>query len=268
MALTTNYTVDKQRYGRKRDEISTLGRVLNLLFSRNRSRNTHLVQRIRRESAAKATDLRLMQAQLDLWQDRLDAIGHEIRSPLQTMLNRTVDDENLQVPLKRMRNAVETIFEAASVEDGINGLEVICTRTDVASFLSSLVANKSEVVASLRYEGPTQDVWSSIDDIQFETVIDHLIDNAQRYKSDNSSVIVRLEVREQGLIVEVFNQGCSISEENLKSLFKYRNSDRSTSRNRGIGLYASRAYLLRMKATISAENRGGGVAMIIELPAA
>jgi signal transduction histidine kinase len=266
MALAKNYSIDKQRYGRRRDEISTLGRTLNFLFSRNRSRNMHLVQRIRKESISKAMDLRLMQVQLDLRQDRLDAIGHEIRSPLQTLLNRTKGDEGLQLPLLRMRNAVETIFEAATVEDGINNLEVICARTDVANFLSSLVENKSEVVKGLRYEGPTQDAWSSIDDIKFETVIDHLIDNAQRYRSECGEVIVRLGVREQVVVVEVFNHGKLISEDQLKNLFKYRNSDRSTSRNRGIGLYASRAYLFRMKATIFAENRVDGVTMIIELP--
>lgn len=266
MTLSSNYSVDNPRYGRKRDEISTLGRTLHLLFSRSRSRNMHLVERLRKESAAKAMDLRLMHVQLDLRQDRLDAIGHEIRSPLQSLLNRTVGDDNLQVPLLRMQDAVETIFDAATVEDGISSLEIVCARIDIANFLSCLVSNKNEPSPYLQYEGPAKGVWSNIDDIKFESVIDHLIDNAERYKPKDSLVIIRLDEREHAIVVEVFNYGPLIPDDQMKTLFKYRKSDQSTMRNRGIGLFASRAYLLGMRSTISAENRGDGVAMIIELP--
>ena len=52
----------------------------------------------------------------------------------------------------------------------------------------------------------------------------------------------------------------------LALLFRVGSSDHSTARNRGIGLHASRAYLLKMEATIVAENRSDGVAMVIVFP--
>jgi hypothetical protein len=66
--------------------------------------------------------------------------------------------------------------------------------------------------------------------------------------------------------VEVFNHGAPIPDTLLALLFRVSSSDHSTALNRGIGLHASRAYLLKMEATISAENRSNGVAMVIVFP--
>lgn len=263
MTVSMNYSMHQhqRQYGRKRDEISTLGRVLNLLLARSRSRNQNLMKRIGRERA----DLHLAGEHLKLRQDRLDAIGHEIRSPLQALLNRSRDNADLREQLLRMERAVEALFQAESVEDGISSLEIVLADTDVAEYLDRLVTNKQPEYSYLRYEGPQQGLFALVDPIRLEQVIDHLLDNAQRYRKAQGAVTVSLRAEVEDVTIEVFNEGSSIPQEKLESVFKYRNSDRSTPRNRGLGLFAARAYLLAMKATIRAENRPAGVAMVIAL---
>lgn len=269
-AMTSNNIngLNPKRYGRHRDEFSTLWRVLNSLYSRNRSHSKRLVERTRKEAAAKAKEVRLLQTRLELRQERLDAISHEIRSPLATLLVRTDGDEKVQSALKRIHNAIETIFDSASAEDGIQNQKVLCAPTDLASFLSRLVVNMNETTTLIRYEGADSDVWCSIDEFLFETVMNHLLDNAQRYKSPDSQILIRLFKNEEtkDAVVEVFNEGPSIPVDRLKSVFLYRNTDRSTPQNKGIGLCSARAYLFGMKATISVENRAGGVVFVVLIP--
>jgi K+-sensing histidine kinase KdpD len=100
----------------------------------------------------------------------------------------------------------------------------------------------------------------------FETVVDHLIDNADRYRYDGGEIRISLALHEDAVVVEIFNNGPGISEELMPHLFKVGTTDKATNRNRGLGLYASRAYLFGMRATISAENRFHGVAMVIVFP--
>lgn len=261
MAVSMKHTQSDRQYGRKRDEISTLGRVLNLLLARSRSRNEHLVRRMARERS----ELRLAQEHLRLRHDRLDAIGHEIRSPLQALLSRTKSDAELQAPLQRMERAVEALIDAESVEDGIGGLEVVANKVDVAIYLGRLVEAKKPQHPYLHYDGLPEGVHALLDAIQFEQVIDHLIDNARRYRTPAGAVVVRLREDLDEVVVEVFNEGPWIAPERLESVFKYRDSDRLESSNRGLGLFAARAYLLAMKATIHAENQPTGVAMVMRL---
>jgi signal transduction histidine kinase len=260
-AVSLNQPHKRPEYGRKRDEISTLGRVLNLLLVRSRTRNRNLVKRVARERSALMLDQELLQ----LRHDRLDAIGHEIRSPLQALLIRTKGDTTLQGHLQRMERAVEALIDAESVEDGIGGLEIVLNDVDVSAYLARLVDAKKNQHPYLRYEGPLSGVQAVLDAIQFEQVIDHLIDNARRYRNPEGAVVVRLRQETEVVVVEVFDEGKWIAEERLDEIFKYRDSDHMEPANRGLGLFAARSYLLAMKATIRAENQPGGVAMVIRL---
>lgn len=253
-------------YGHRKDEISRLGRILYLYFNQLSQKNTALARRVRHEAAANARNVRLMEARLELRQDTLDAIGHEIRSPLQTLLLKVDPNSDLYAPISRMRNGVDKLYLAASVEEGIGDQEVICSNEDLAEFLSSYVANSIAQIPNMRYAGPSHGVRVSLDPIMFERVLSHLVDNALRYIRPDGELIISLSNLAHGVVVEVFNHGARIPDALLALLFRVGSSDHSSPRNRGIGLHASRAYLLKMEATIVAENRSDGVAMVIVFP--
>lgn len=268
MASNKAQGINTNRYAKHRDEFSTLWRVLNSLYARNRSHSRLLVKQTRREAAEKAREMRLLQARLELRQERLTAIGHEIRSPLASLLVETYEDEKVRHRLTRIHNAIETIFNSNSGEDGIQNQIAICTPIDLADYLSRLVKNINTPAIPLTYEGPEQGIVCSIDEFFFETIINHLLDNAKRYRSPNSKIIIRIKSNDEtkDAEIEVYNDGPTIPEERLKAIFLYRNSDRTTPQNKGIGLFSARSYLLGMKATINAENRASGVAFVILVP--
>lgn len=253
---------EEKNFGKKRDEIATLGRSLKLLFTKQRKKNERLSLR----AADDRQLIRLQQTLVALRQDQLESIGHEIRSPLQDLLI-SVSDASQRAQLQRMERAIDALIDADSVEDGFNSMNVIPVNVDVSKYLVSLVSAKRKRLLWLDYDGTHDPVFAQLDEIQFEQVIDHLLNNAARYRADDGRVAVRLlpNVDQDVTTVEVYNDGPLIDEDRLESIFKYHDSDRMTPLNRGIGLFAVRKYLYAMNATIRAENRPGGVAMVIEL---
>lgn len=250
-------------YRGKKDEISRLGHILFLWFNRISHQHIKIKKSIEADAAAKERDVLLMQTQLELRQDTLEAIGHEIRSPLQTLLNKVGENSDLYVSLLRMQNGIEKLYLAASVEEGIDNQEVISSRQDLADFLFNYAKNKAPGVGGVNYFGPENNVMTDMDPIMFERVLDHVVDNALRYRYPNGELRISLNESDKGSVVEVFNEGPLISEELLPRLFKVGASDKSSMKNHGLGLYASRIYLLKMKATITVQNGESGVVVRI-----
>jgi signal transduction histidine kinase len=256
-------TMDKRR-----DEFTTLWRVLRQLYRRSRSNHAVWMHKMQQATAEKAKQVRMLQARLELRQERLAAIGHEIRSPLASLLVRTEGNEDHQYYLRRMHNAIEAIFDAATVEDGIQSQKIICLSVDLADYLARLVYNSSDRFQGLVYDGPAHGVVCLIDDIYLETVLHHLLNNAARHRYHGSTITIRLisiPVANEA-VIEVCNDGQGIPPESLKSIFLYKTSDSSDPQSRGIGLFAAKSYLIGMNATISAENRENGVAFRIIVP--
>lgn len=255
---------------KRRDEVSTLWRVLTVLYRKNQANIRARVNLIHKATANRAKEVRMMQARLELRQERLLAIGHEINSPLASLLVRTKGDEEIQHHLRRMHNAIEVMLDAATVEDGIQNQQIICASLDLADYLWRSADNSKDTIENLLYEGPKSGVICSVDELYFETVLHHLLTNAVRHRRLGSTIRIRLRVDEENLdaVVEVCNDGEEIPLEKLKAIFQYRTSDRLEPRNRGLGLYAARSYLVAMKATIFAENRDGGVAFVVLVPLA
>lgn len=253
---------------KRRDEFNTLWRVLRQLYRRSRSNHAVWMNKMQQATVEKAKQVRMLQARLELRQERLTAIGHELRSPLASLLVRTEGNEDYQYYLRRMHNAIEAVFDAATVEDGIQNQKIICLPVDLADYLARLVQNSKERFQDLAYDGPTHGVVCLIDDIYLETVLHHLLNNAARHRFCGGTIAIRLfKSPDAGeAVIEVYNDGPEIPPDSLKSIFLYKTSDSSDPQSRGIGLFAAKSYLIGMNATISAENRETGVAFRIVVP--
>lgn len=250
-----------------RNEIGTLARVFHLLLRRSRSRDASLVKRLRDKELRRAEELRLAEAHVQNRKAILDAVGHEIRAPLQSLLNSTKDQPPVQRKLDRIRRAVEALHEATSVEDGLRSGEIAMAPTDLADWLQRFAHNLNADGRGVEYVGPASEVVVQMDSIQLERILDNLLDNAQRYREIGTNIELRLA--ESGDLVEltVFNRGAPIPEAGLERIFDLGVSDSSAPSNGGLGLFASRIYALAMNGTIRARNElGGGVSLILQFP--
>jgi signal transduction histidine kinase len=250
----------------QRNEIGTLGRVFHALLEKNRLRNAHVLLRHRLEESRRTEGLRLAEAHVQTRQAILDAIGHEIRSPLASLLTRTKDNQEIQKDLARVRRAVDALYEATSVEDGLRSGEIVISTHDIAVFTGRLAANLRDDGQSVIYVGPTHGVLADIDTIQLEQILSNLIENAERHRRPGTDIELQLAASDKALTLTVFNQGDPIPDADLDRIFDLGVSGNDQPGNSGLGLFASRIYGLAMRLTLHAENRAKGVALVLGFP--
>ena len=269
----TAYSVVVKRTGEERlkqfaerDELGTLARVFYLVLRRSRSRDSNLVKRLREEQAVRAEKLRLEEGHLQNRKSILDAIGHEIRSPLQSLLNITKDLPAVQQQLGRIKRAVTALFTANSVEEGLRSGEIAVAPHDLADWMSRFAHNLNEAGRKVKYVGPTDEVIVQMDSMQLEQILDNLLDNAERYRMPGTDIELRLQKEDFFVELAVFNQGPPIPEAGIERIFDLGVSDGHSGVNSGLGLFASRIYALAMEATLSARNELTGVSIFLQFP--
>lgn len=240
-------------YARRKDQIGTLGRVIHLLYKRHRERMVRHKRRMERENAA-----------VRRRHDNLQAIGHEIKSPLANLLTRISSDSKEYRELTRMRRAIEALYEASRIEDGLKNGTVVPKVDDVAAYLAEFVENSQTTGDPIVYCGPTEGCLAVFDDLGLDQVIEQLIDNAIRHKTEGTNIEIRIpDARDSGVTIEVFNHGAHVAD--AEQIFALGFSDHATDANRGLGLYAARIYIEAVGGTMQAENRPGGFAIVITL---
>lgn len=249
-----------------RNENGTLARVFYLLLTKSRSRDANLVKRLRKQEFLRAERLRLAEAHVQNRKAILDAIGHEIRAPLQSLVNATKDQEVVQQKLARIRRAVEALHTATSVEDGLRSGDIAMAPHNLADWLQRFANNLNEDGKGVEYVGPAHEVLVQMDSMQLEQILDNLLENAERFRVPGSNIELRLT--ESGSLIElaVFNCGQPIPETDIERIFDLGVTDSDAPGNSGLGLFASRIYALAMDATLNARNEVDGVSLVLQFP--
>jgi len=242
-----------------KNEITLLGRIVNLLIRKLRSRGDGLRRSQKRERDKAHSREQHMKSR----QRILDAMGHELRSPLQTLMNTTKGDD-LRV-LERMNRAVEALAEATSIEQGLRNNRVVVTRGDLAEYLQKFCTNMASTYG-LAYHGKSSNIFARYDEINLEQVICHILENAKAYRQNGTLIEIRLSENEDAITLEIFNQGPPIEEDRLDAIFELGESTGGEG-NFGQGLFVAQMYIVvGMKGSIFAENQGNGVSFVIGLP--
>lgn len=250
-------------YANSNDQIGTLGRVLHLLFKRDRQRMAVRRRRLERENQQKADAIRKERELLENRREILHAIGHEIRSPLANLLARKEQDPDMARNLSRMERAVKTLQEAASIEEGLINGEIAARVEDLATFIAKFTDNLRISGRPIDGHGLRSGVLAYFDDLILENVLDHLFDNAERHALPGSKIKVRWEDEGDQVSIVVFNRGNPL--EDCESIFKLGVSDPDNGGQLGLGLYAAKMYLSGMNGSISARNQDDGVAFTVRL---
>ncbi|MDD2943894.1 MAG: HAMP domain-containing sensor histidine kinase [bacterium] len=250
-------------YANSSDQIGTLGRVLHLLFKRDQQRMAFQRKRLERENQQKAEVILKEKELLETRREILNAIGHEIRSPLANLLASSKQDSTVNRNLSRMERAVNALQEAATIEEGLMNGVIAARVDDLGKFISKLAENLAANGKPIIGYGERSGVLAYFDDIMLETILDHLLDNAERHATPGSIIEVRWTDDNDLVTIEIFNKGKTL--EDCENIFKLGVSDPENGGHLGLGLYAARMYLFGMHGSISAANRDDGVAFIIHL---
>jgi signal transduction histidine kinase len=254
-------------YASSDNQIGTLGRVLYLMFSRNRARTARDAKRRQREDYQRREAALRADARVKIRQGNLDAIGHEIRSPLQSLLSGIAKDSVHYSKLERMQRAFNALYDVTKIEDGLKSGLIVPVKGDVASYLAAMATNLRDEGKHVVYVGPPGGVDATFDSIQLEQLLDHIIANALRHRQPGSDVELRLKKDNLAAVVEVFNRGSHIPDDMLEKIFSFgvtTNTDSTV--HRGQGLFVAINLAVAMRGTLHAENREDGVAFVLTLP--
>lgn len=238
---------------RGRDELGILASCL-----------ADLMQRVRED--VRREEIRAVQER-----DRWHAVGHEIMSPLQSLLALHGDDESTRYIL-RMQQAVKVLYGQASPSEAFESTVLDLDRLDLDAFLRSVADNAAGAgFAQVAYQGPGAAVWVKADEYSLEDAVTHILSNADRFRPAGTPITLALAASPASATLRIHNQGPAIAADMLEKIFEYGVSDQpdaAAAGNRGQGLFVARTYMAKMGGSIAAENVADGVVFVLTLPRA
>ena len=210
-------------------------------------------------------------------------LRHEINNPLNTLSTslqnleaetsepaRTRYLDSAQRAVMRINEIVQNLADAASLEDALEAdeLEVI----DLHSLIENYIANChiSHPDRQFEYWGTRNQILCRVSDLRIEQLLDKLIDNAVDFSETGSTINIDLNTDKDNLSLSITNQGPSVPEDRLVSIFDSMVSIRSKEARLhiGMGLYVVRVIAEHHGGSVSAINLpdGNGVTVSVNLP--
>lgn len=206
--------------------------------------------------------------------DQWHAVGHEILSPLQSLmaLHGDAADPSHRY-IQRMQQAVRVLYGQASPTEAFEATALGLQALDVDAFLGHVAENAPHAgIDDVHYRGPGRPVWVQGHEYALEDVVTHVLRNAQRYRLPGSPITLTLAVDGGHAECRIANQGPTIAEDALERIFEYGVSGPTAEAGhegqRGQGLFVARTWMAKMGGTIAATNTGDGVAFRLRWPLA
>jgi len=231
------------------DELGILANCLNDLLRRVKEDAER--ERIRAEQ------------ERDMWH----AVGHEIMSPLQSLLvlHGHAGDPSYRY-INRMQQAVRVLYGNASPSEAFQSSALQVQAIDIAKLLRNVADNAGFV--DVRCAAAYQPVWVRADEFPLEDVFAHILKNADRYRQPGTPITLTLETTETTATVTIHNVGRSIAEDFLDKIFEYgvsEHAEAGANGNRGQGLFVAKTYMAKMGGTITVRNVEDGVSFALTL---
>jgi signal transduction histidine kinase len=203
----------------------------------------------------------------DMWH----AVGHEIMSPLQSLLalHGNEDDPSHRY-ISRMQQAVRILYGSASPSEAFQSSSLTVQAVDIAGFMRNVAENAG--IDDVRCEGAGAGADVAVlvraDEYPLEDVFSHILKNADRYRRPGTPIVMSLETDENTAAVSICNSGAQIDGDLIGKIFEYGVSDQKdagASGSRGQGLFVAKTYMAKMGGTISVRNVEDGVCFRLEL---
>lgn len=200
------------------------------------------------------------------------SVTHELKSPiasaklqLQTLLKHQLpkekQDEILANTIKdteRLNDLVENILFVSRIENSVYELnKEVC---DLSAFLNELLDQKKglysgehEIIKNIQ-----SSVEWKIDKKLFPSIVFNLIENAIKYSSKGTSIIVTLKKKGGQLVFSVADNGAGIPDHEKQKIFEkfYRigNEDTRNAKGTGLGLYIVNYIAQQHNGVVSVKN--------------
>ena len=204
----------------------------------------------------------------DMWH----AVGHEIMSPLQSLmvLHPGAEDASHRY-VQRMQQAVKVLYGQASPSEALQAATLPMGALDLDAFLRNVAGNAHFAgVVDVHYESNGVPVMVRADDFSLEDVVTHILRNAERHRTSGTPIGLALHVHADTATVSLHNEGPQIEPAMLERIFEYGVSGAEAEvppspSQRGQGLFVVKTYMAKMGGTVQARNESGGVSFVLTL---
>lgn len=219
-------------------------------------------------------DVRREQIRTAQEREQWHAVGHEIMSPLQSLLAlHPGDSDPSHRYLRRMQQAIRVLYGQASPTEAFEATTLPVNALDIDEFLRHVADNAPHAgINGVRYTSAGAPCLVRGDAYALEDVVTHVLRNADRYRPPGSPIDIHLASEEGGgVAVTIHNPGEPIPAELIDRIFEYGVSDAAGEpgadpAHRGQGLFVARTYMAKMGGTIEARNEPeGGVSFVLRL---
>lgn len=261
----------KDEFGELADNLNKMSENLQETLEKLEKANLRLEEDVQQER-------KLLEERKEL----TDHLSHEMKTPLGVIrayaegIQDETDEKKRQKyteiiisETERMSVLIETLLDLSALENGAAALTP--ERFDFVEFVETiagrLLIDMPESNFELQYKLPEDKVFVYTDKQRMEQVLDNLIINAKKNVSPKG--ILRLSLDEQGSMLHfsIYNQGDSITPENLSKIWEkfYRDKNAKHSGS-GLGLAIVAQILSMQNLEYGAENLSDGVRFFFSIP--
>lgn len=243
-----------------KEESLDLNDVMGILEEANRLRlHSHELEEKSRSLELATAELRAANEQLQsldrLKDDFMSSVTHELRTPLtsiRALAELMVDDADMDVvqrqrflaiivsETERLTRLVNQVLDMAKIESG--HAEWHNSELDIVSLVRQSVQTTAELLrergAQVTVHAPSEAVMVRADADRLTQVMLNLLSNAAKFVPAGQGLVqVRVDRRQQGVTVEVEDNGPGVRPEEQQQVFeKFRQGGSSLDRPQGTGL--------------------------------
>jgi two-component system phosphate regulon sensor histidine kinase PhoR len=221
------------------------------------------------------TDIRVME---QVRKDFVANVSHELRTPLttvqgfaETLLDGALEDKevasrfirNIYTQTRRMTALVQDLLCLAQIESGKIQMkfELADLRAVIKSSKEALEEKSLRQNVPVLLELPPDPVVFPLDIKYFSQALINLLDNAIKFSSPGSQILLQLLLFPHGLEIRVNDKGCGIPAEDLPRIFeRFYRVDKSRSaetEGTGLGLSIVKHIIESHHGTVSVESDFG-----------
>ncbi len=200
-------------------------------------------------------------------------VSHQLKTPLAGLRlycemehasNPSSHTEKELLLIEKMENLVSRLLRLEKIRSDAYVMDF--QTYDACDFIDPIITDFRHLFPQKHYSVNASGKIRCDEDWLGEAV-GNLIKNASEHTADSGNVAVRIESTERITSVTVADDGGGVPEKDLPLLFtRFHKTENALPSSAGIGLAITKAIVEKHHGTVSAENKNGGLQVVICLP--
>ncbi len=264
------------------DEIGSLGRAVNEIAVELENTISQLTE-VNHQLKGEIEQERQLER---LRRQFVSHVSHELRTPISMILgyadglkhgiarSESQREHYCNVIInesERMSTLISHLLDMSAYQDGkLPFKEEVFNVSQLTQAVTSHFGLEAETKSIEVKTGIEKDLYLNGDSKRIEQVLNNLLSNAFKHVSDKGLIEVSVHRSEAKVMIEVYNQGALIPQDELDliwmSFYRGSNARENELDGFGIGLALVKEIVERHRGKCYAENRASGVSFLVELP--